>query len=466
MYAINASEHKPASNAFDAFLAKHGIGKVKQIVDAHDTMLSAYRSKDKAAEVILDGYREMDIKQPDEAKRVNLNLAILDDAIRYVTKKEGRIIPVGEEKGLEAKVNGTDASTLVPITQSTTYTQPREQEVYERVPKKQAGNVVPISYAGGTRRHQRRANVSGRQIVHYEPTNPSSASVDSVISHGYKRTFGARRGLRVAASLALVYLVNTFSGLSGVTQYEARSAEPDPLARVESQLRKYEELEKKVLEKAKKKKAEEEAAKASPVAPTATPAPVQPQAQLIAAVAQGVAPTAADHSTYNWKFNQRSEDRNSPEMRAWYSLQPYKVQFRDDKQYFVGVTLGSSYDGADKNEFFGGMRLGKWFLGLKLGNEEQNIIEVSEQVYNALKGGRLKPQSMMYKLDDPKKELRIYASVNPGKKKQAKPKEELLLPKKILFQPDHLTVPKPAKTFTGEYKGKIPFVPEHLTEPN
>ena len=66
-------------NSFDNFLATHGKDKVKQIVDSYDTMVSV-KGKAEASELIT--------------KYFGIDQAILDSSIKYVTKSEGRIIPV------------------------------------------------------------------------------------------------------------------------------------------------------------------------------------------------------------------------------------------------------------------------------------------------------------------------------------------------------------------------------------
>ncbi|MBI2652274.1 hypothetical protein HYX00_02305 [Candidatus Woesearchaeota archaeon] len=142
--------------------------------------------------------------------------------------------------------------------------------------------------------------------------------------------------------------------------------------------------------------------KSEPAPAPQTPAPKDELAEL-----------AEKHSGYDWRYRQKSEN-----LATWYTLQLYKMEFQQGEKHIVGVTMHHSHKGQDKDKFYGAMRFDNkspkegeklWRYALPFG--KQVLIEVTKEQYDALKSGKLKPQFMMYKVDDPKKQLDIHASV-------------------------------------------------------
>jgi len=228
-------------------------------------------------------------------------------------------------------------------------------------------------------------------------------------------------------------------------------------------------------------------------APAATVAPAAAKATVKKA---DLVKEVADHSTYKWVFKQRGSEHDeysplrtkkfselSPDVQAWYSLQPIKVEFKSEApKYFVAIAMKTTYKGTDKGKFMGAVKLGKWNYGLTFDN--QKIIPVTKDLLEALRNGKILPQSMMYQSDDMNRILNIYASVNPGGRvpqvKLEEPRPEIRKPEapepiKPSVHAPELRVPKieqpkpvaptPEAPKKPELKRGIPFEPEHLTAP-
>lgn len=173
-------------------------------------------------------------------------------------------------------------------------------------------------------------------------------------------------------------------------------------------------------------------------APEAPPAPPEPSKALPAqapTAPQAATPTPAqveqqkpDYSKMPWKFNQGGDNHArfrrgelkypdlSDSVKAWFSLQAPRAELvQEGGNYRMNVTLRDTYKGEDLQEFRFGVKFsaGGWHFGLK--PNEAASINLTEQVYNALRGkGKQVAQVIMYKVDGGA--IQIHSSLNNERK--------------------------------------------------
>ena len=341
--------------------------KIKQIADSYDTMSRAY-GKDKAGELIKNHF--------------GIDEKTLNEYLTLVTKKEGRIIPIDEQKkDLETRVKSLKNGEL-----KTNYATNGQ---YDR-------KVVPISSARnyGTK------------------TTPISTHrrVDGVVNSGY-RSLTAKLKHAVAAGLTVAYLLNPIGGLMHGTygQYMggARSAYAQS-AETQAQMERLKKIQDRIAQAQ---------APAQPAPPTAAP-PVPSPAPTPAITT----PATSASQKYTFNFNQHTDEHEkyrkgeikyanlSDRVNAWYSLKNPEAELKEESgKYFVQAKPKTEYKRRDLGEFNFGVKVGgEWYFGLKP-NELSNV-PVSKNVYDKLKSTKrpIIEEEILYKLDGNK--LMIYSS--------------------------------------------------------
>lgn len=465
-----------AQYAFDSFLAVHGIDKVKQIVDSYDSM--AYRTgKSSASAMVRDYFKN---------QGVIIDESILDSSIKYVAKKEGRIIPLDDQKtiDLESKV---------------------EKNV---IPTHTATSAAAASSASRQNEYGRNGEVNVSASGRAYPADRKSYAAIHPTSNKGPRYSGFRRFAKVAASVALVtYIANAFSGVvPQIKNYLGTRAAAAQGLSVDEQLRQLEFYEKAQAEREKSKTkgktqppniatvvAATPPTAATAASGTASPTDIDEQLRILefyekaqqareskkpgAAKSAKKASAAAvkanlsyktiddvanikDDDSLPWVYKHRTEHHDEfgkkkfseleADVQAWYSLQPIKLSFSKDKdQYFVSLRMKSTYALQDAGTFKGGIKVsGKWVYGIDLGKKDfgkERLVPITEQQYEDLVAGKLPRQWMKYRIERETPSDRtvrhLYSSVNLDK---AHGKEPIV--EKARVTPPAPTPPSPTPT--------------------
>ena len=137
----------------------------------------------------------------------------------------------------------------------------------------------------------------------------------------------------------------------------------------------------------------------------------------------------ADVKGYKWQFNQATEDHKkfiegkvtyanlSDRVKSWFSLKDPTTKLKQDgDKYGMEFTPKTAYKGKDLGDFRFAVKVGgEWHYGLK--PNDVNIIDLTRQVYGALKGAkRPVAQVIFYKIEGEK--IAIHASLNNERRKE------------------------------------------------